>query len=87
MTGPEAAELGLPVKDYTLGRLEERIIIYADRLVDIITDGVVKEESEAEKRFEEILSGNLKYGKNKPTLRRYLAYHGEIQEHMKKRCA
>ena len=34
----EAVELGLPVKDYTLGTLEERIIIYADRLVDIITD-------------------------------------------------
>jgi uncharacterized protein len=87
LTGAEAAELGLPVKDYTLSRLEERIIIYADRLVDIITDGVVKEESEAEKRFEEILSQNPKYGKNQPTLRRYLAYHREIQEHVRKRCA
>jgi uncharacterized protein len=86
LTAPEAAELGLPVKDYTLSRLEERIIIYADRLVDIITDGVVKEESEAEKRFEEILSQNPKYGKNEPTLRRYLAYHSEIQEHVRKRC-
>ena len=87
LTGPEAAELGLPVKDYTASRLEERIIIYADRLVDIITDGVVKEEPEAEARFEEILSGNPRYGKNEPTLRRYLAYHKEIQEHTKKQGA
>ncbi len=42
----EAVELGLPVKDYTLGTLEERIIIYADRLVDIITDGIVTIHSE-----------------------------------------
>ena len=35
LTEPEAKELCLPVKDYTLKRLEERIVIYADRLVDI----------------------------------------------------
>src|SRR5512143_3919140 len=35
LTEAEAHELGLPVKDYTLRRLEERIVIYADRLVDI----------------------------------------------------
>lgn len=81
LTEPEAIELGLPVKDYTLHRLEERIIIYADRLVDIIHDGVVeiKEEIEAEARFVEILSGYPKYGKNETTLKRYLVYHEEIQ--------
>ncbi len=31
LTDEEAVELGLPVKDYTLYRLEERIIICADR--------------------------------------------------------
>jgi uncharacterized protein len=78
----EAVELGLPVKDYTLSTLEERIIIYADRLVDIITDGIVpiKEEREAEERFEEILRSIPKYGKNDKTLQRYLGYHQEIQE-------
>jgi uncharacterized protein len=77
----EAVELGLPVKDYTLSTLEERIIIYADRLVDLITDGIVpiKDEREAEERFEEILQTIPKYGKNDRTLDRYLGYHKEIQ--------
>ena len=81
LSAEEAVELGLPVKDYTLATLEERIIIYADRLVDIITDGIVpiKDEREAEERFEEILKTIPKYGKNDKTLERYLAYHREIQ--------
>lgn len=81
LTEPEAIELGLPIKDYTLHRLEERIIIYADRLVDIIHDGIVKiwEEAEAEVRFIEILTSIPKYGKNEITLKRYIGYHEEIQ--------
>jgi uncharacterized protein len=79
LTEAEARELGLPLKDYRLNRLEERIVIYADRLVDIITDGVVQAEDEAESRFEEILKTNVKYGKNDITLKRYLGYHAEIQ--------
>jgi len=77
----EARELGLPVKDYSLSRLEERIIIYADRLTDIITapDGIVADANEAEARFEEILRAYPKYGKNEVTLARYLGYHREIQ--------
>jgi hypothetical protein len=56
--------------------------IYADRLIDIITDGMVpiKEEKEAEERFEKILSTVPKYGKNDTTLARYLNYHREIQD-------
>lgn len=86
LTEPEARELGLPVKDYTLRKLEERIVIYADRLVDIIHDGIVpvKSEAEAEERFEEILRTYPKYGKNETTLTRYLGYHREIQGLMKK---
>lgn len=81
LSAEEAVELGLPVKDYTLATLEERIIIYADRLVDIITDGIVpiKDEREAEERFEEILKTIPKYGKNDKTLERYLDYHEEIR--------
>ena len=77
----EATELNLPVKDYALYTLEERIIIYADRLVDIITEDIVaiNEEIEAEERFEEILRAHKKYGKNDKTLARYLDYHREIQ--------
>ena len=84
LSGGEAIELNLPVKDYKLHTLEERIIIYADRLVDIITEDIVeiKEEIEAEENFEEILKTHIKYGKNKQTLARYLDYHREIQELM-----
>lgn len=85
LTEEEAIELRLPVKDYALKTLEEKIVIYADRLVDIITDGIVeiKDELEAENRFEEILRTYTKYGKNEKTLNRYLRYHGEIQGLMK----
>ncbi len=81
LTNEDAIELNLPVKDYTLHTLEERIIIYADRLVDIITEDIVSisEEIEAEERFEEILRTTPKYGKNDITLTRYLGYHREIQ--------
>ena len=81
LTDAEAIELNLPVKDYTLHTLEERIIIYADRLVDIITEDIVPidAEIEAEDQFEEILRTIPKYGKNDITLARYLDYHREIQ--------
>ena len=81
LTEAEAVELGLPVKDYTLNLLEERVIIYADRLVDIIHDGFVKinNEREAETRFKEILRDEIKYGKNDITTERYYRYHEEIQ--------
>lgn len=79
LTENEAVELGLPVKDYRLKKIEERIVIYADRLVDMISDKVVATEDETEERFEEILSTNIKYGKNDITLKRYLNYHQEIQ--------
>lgn len=87
LTEEEARELGLPVKDYTLRTLEERIVIYADRLVDIIMDGIVDirgDELEAERRFEEILMEYPKYGKNEKTLNRYIVYHREMQGLMKK---
>ena len=85
LTEDEAEELGLPVKDYSLRTLEEKIVIYADRLVDIITDGIVtiSSETEAETRFEEILRDVPKYGKNEITLKRYIGYHKEIQGLMK----
>ncbi len=84
LTAAEAIELGLPVKDYTLHALEERIIIYADRLVDIIHDGYVeiKDEPDAENRFKEILAAEIKYGKNDITMQRYFGYHDEIQDLM-----
>lgn len=85
MTASEATELGLPVKDYTLRLLEERIVIYADRLVDIITEDIIEidDEKEAEARFEEILSQYPRYGKGDLTMSRYFDYHAEIQSLMK----
>jgi len=85
LTEAEAVEFGLPVKDYGLHRLEERVIIYADRLVDIITEGKapLKDPREAEERFEEILKAYPKYGKNEITMTRYFGYHREIQGLMK----
>jgi uncharacterized protein len=82
LTEAEATELGLPVKDYRLKSTEEKIVIYADRLVDIIMDGVVNTDEEAEQRFEEILTTQIKYGKNDITLKRYLGYHREVQSLM-----
>jgi uncharacterized protein len=81
LTEAEAREFGLPVRDYTLRTPEEKIVIYADRMVDIYTDGIVPEANEttAENRFVEILQTYEKYGKNPPTLQRYLALHAEIQ--------
>lgn len=77
----EAEEFRLPKRDYTPYRLEERIIIYADRLIDIITDGYIKlkNDHEAEEEFENLLNRHPKYGKNKTTKERYIGYHREIQ--------
>jgi uncharacterized protein len=84
LTETEASELGLPVRDYTLRTPEEKIVIYADRMVDIYTDGIVPDADEtmAEAIFAEILNSYEKYGKNPTTLQRYLALHAEIQSWM-----
>lgn len=85
MTAPEALELGLPVRDYTLRTPEEKIVVYADRMVDIYSDGIVPDATEAmaESQFAEILRTYAKYGKNPATLQRYLALHEEIQGWMR----
>ena len=85
LTEPEAVELGLPVRDYTLKTPEEKIVIYADRMVDIYTDGIVPntDEKDAETRFVEILNQYDKYGKNPVTLQRYVVMDREIREWMK----
>lgn len=80
LTAKEAEHLDLPLVDYTPRLLEERIILYADRLIDIITEGFFnfQDDLEAEQRFEEIITHYRGYGKDKPTSDRYLAYHREI---------
>ena len=77
----EAREFGLPSKDYSLNKLEERIIAYADKLVDIVTkDAMCKGDPHAAvKYFEDFLEADAQFGKNELTMRRYCAYHQEIQ--------
>lgn len=84
LTEPEAVELGLPVRDYTLRTVEEKLVVYSDRLVDIYTDGIVPntDEKDAEHRFVEILQQYVKYGKNPITRERYVAMHRKIHEEM-----
>lgn len=83
LTEAEAIELELPVRDYTLRTPEEKIVIYADRVVDIyIEDLVDVDEKGAEERFEDILTQFIKYGKNELTTERYLKLHKEIHEWM-----
>lgn len=84
LTEKEAIELGLPVRDYTLRTPEEKIVIYADRMVDIYVDKIVPDtdEKDAEDRFVEILQQYEKYGKNEITLNRYIVLHQEIHEWM-----
>jgi uncharacterized protein len=80
ITPKEARALDLPVVDYTPRLLEERIILYADRLVDILTEGyfTFENEIEAEERFADIVTTHRAYGKDKLTAERYVAYHKEI---------
>ena len=82
ITSKEAERLDLPDIDYTPRLIEERIILYADRLIDILTEGVFtfQNDQEAESRFEEIITHYQGYGKDKLTSNRYLAYHREISK-------
>jgi uncharacterized protein len=80
LTPEEARALDLPPVDYTPKLLEERIILYADRLVDILTEGyfTFRDGQEAEASFEEIVTTHRAYGKDRLTSKRYVDYHREI---------
>jgi uncharacterized protein len=81
LTEEEAREAGLPPKDYSAKTIEEKIVIYADKLVDIIAhpDRLVDTEAEAEERFIEILTLNPKLAKGDKPMARLVQIHGEIQ--------
>lgn len=85
LTPEEAKELNLPEKDYAPTRIEEEIVIYADKLSDIVShpDGLVSSDAEAEDRFEEILKAYPALNKGDKPLARHLKYHQEIQALMK----
>ncbi len=81
LTSEEARELGLPEKGYALSTLEEKIVVYADKLIDIISasDRIVSTEREAEQRFAEILKAYPKLAKGEKALHRHLQNHKGIQ--------
>ncbi len=81
LTSEEAREAGIPAKDYTPETLEEKIVVYADKLVDIIysPDQVVSSETEAEKRFAEILTAHPNLAKSQEAAQRQIRNHLEIQ--------
>lgn len=74
LTAEEAKELGLPEKDYNPTRIEEKIVIYADKLSDIIShpDGLVSSDAEAEERFTEVLKAYPALNKGEKPLARHL---------------
>jgi uncharacterized protein len=81
LTSEEARESGIPEKDYAPETLEEKIVVYADKLVDIIysPDQVVPSEMEAEKRFAEILTVHPNLAKSHEAAQRQIRNHLEIQ--------
>jgi uncharacterized protein len=85
LTEEEAREAGLPSKDYIARTIEEKIVIYADKLVDIISHpgGLVAAEAEAEERFTEILTLHPKLAKGDKPMARLVRIHEEIQGLMK----
>ncbi len=78
----EAQGLGLLQEDCSAHGLEAKIVIYADKLVDIITaeHGLVSTEPEAEARFEEILRSRPGLAKGDKALDRLLRYRAEIRD-------
>ena len=71
LTAEEAAELGWPVENYLPETLEEKIVTYADKLID--GDKVVP----IEKTIEEF---KRKLGEDHPSIRRIMNLHREIME-------
>jgi len=71
LTAEEAAELGWPVENYLPETLEEKIVTYADKLID--GDKVVP----IEKTIEEF---KRKLGDDHPSIRRIMNLHREIME-------
>lgn len=69
----QAAGYGLPVRDYSFIRVEERIVSYADKLADILEAGLAESLTDARARLPEILAANTKLAKDEATRDRYVA--------------
>ncbi|MDP2847591.1 MAG: HDIG domain-containing protein [Humidesulfovibrio sp.] len=67
----QAEGYGLPRRDFSFTRVEERIVSYADKLADILAAGLAAGMAEARERFPEILAANASLAKDEATLARY----------------
>ncbi len=71
ITAEEASKLGLPVKDYIPGTLEEKILAYADKFLESeIVFKTVNGEQIAERK-------DIDYGSIEPTLGRFRGIFGQ----------
>lgn len=65
--------LGLPRRDFSFTRLEERLVSYADKLSDVLAAGLAEGPAEAHARLPELLAAHPALAKDEATLGRYLA--------------
>jgi uncharacterized protein len=65
--------LGLPARDFSFTRIEERLVSYADKLADVLAAGLAEDPAEAHARLPEILAARPALAKDEATLGRYLA--------------
>lgn len=77
----QAVSYGLPRRDFSLTSLEEKLVIYADKLADMVEEpGLVASVGEARLRFARILEERADLAKDEATMARYLACAAEVEE-------
>lgn len=69
----QAPGYGLPDRDFSFARIEERLVSYADKLADVLAAGLAETPAEAHARLPEILRGHPGLAKDEATEARYLA--------------
>ncbi len=77
----QTGDYGLPARDFGLTSLEEKLVIYADKLADMVEEpGLVASVGEARLRFARILDERPDLAKDEATKARYLACAAEVEE-------
>ncbi|MBZ2170980.1 HD domain-containing protein [Nitratidesulfovibrio sp. SRB-5] len=76
----QTADYGLPPRDFSLTTLEEKLVIYADKLSDMVEEpGLVASVGEARLRFARILEERADLAKDEATRARYLTCAAEVE--------
>ena len=76
----QTANYELPRRDFSLTSLEEKLVIYADKLADIVEEpGLVASVGEARLRFARILEERADLAKDEATRARYLTCAAEVE--------